>query len=288
MKKSLRMVLELSKVRITISVALTTLAGYILARGRFDLGFIAPVLGIFFLASASAAMNHFQDADRDAMMRRTRLRPIPSGRISKTGTLFVVLALALCGSFLLWIKPGMPGLLLGWLAFFWYNGIYTPLKRMTAFAVIPGSVIGSIPPMVGWIAAGGSLADPRLIIPAIFYFIWQVPHFWLLMIHYGKEYPEAGYPSVTEVFSPEKFKLHIFFWVVAAAISAILLPMSRLINSVWTSIAIVVAALWIVIAFVGLLSKAKRNTPLNPFYYFMRINYFVLSVTLAILIDPLI
>ena len=67
-------------------------------------------------------------------------------------------------------------------ALIWYNGIYTPLKRKTAFAVVPGSVIGAIPPMVGYVAAGGSALDPQILAFAFFMFMWQIPHFWLLIM----------------------------------------------------------------------------------------------------------
>lgn len=287
LKNFFRTVIELSKVRITISVALTTLAGYVLAREAFGLDAVFPVLGIFFLASASAAMNHFQDADRDGMMGRTHKRPIPSGRIGKKQTLVVVSVLALMGTFLLALYPGGEGVVLGWLAFFWYNAVYTPLKRMTAFAVIPGSVIGSIPPMVGWVAGGGCLSDLRLILVAFFFFVWQVPHFWLLMIYYGEEYVEAGYPSVTGVYTPDKFRSMIFYWTLATVSGALLLPVSGLVSSVWSAAIIVIGSVWLIIAFIGLKSRGKDQQPIKPFYYFMRINYFVLFVTLAILIDPL-
>ncbi|GAB1417438.1 UbiA family prenyltransferase [Bacteroidales bacterium] len=287
LKNIFRIMVELSKVRITISVALTTLAGYVLVRGAFGLDVVFPVLGIFFLASASAAMNHFQDADRDGMMSRTHLRPIPSGRIGKKQVLVVVLVLVLIGTFLLALHPGTKGVALGWLALFWYNALYTPMKRITAFAVIPGSIIGSIPPMVGWVAGGGSLSDPRLILVAFFFFVWQVPHFWLLMLFYGKEYIQAGYPSITEIYTPIKLRQMIFLWSAATAIGAILLTLSGLLSSGWTKGMIIAAALWLAIVFTGLIVRRRSIQQFNPFYYFMRMNYFVLFVVLAILIDPL-
>jgi protoheme IX farnesyltransferase len=275
---------ELSKVRITLAVMLTTIAGYLLAKGRIDAGIIMPTLGIFILAAGSSALNHYQDSDRDGLMERTAKRPIPSGRISRSNVLYLSLLLSFVGSAMLYFSSGFEGLQLGLLALIWYNGIYTPMKRRSAFAVIPGSVIGAIPPVVGWVAGGGALIDSKVLMLAFFFFIWQVPHFWLLMLKYGDEYVKAGYPSITQKYNEQQIKVLTFVWVVATAISALLLPLYGLIHSVYIVIAIIAAALWITAVFAGLLLRS--GSAINPFYYFMRINYFVLLVIFSLSIDP--
>ena len=102
--------LELSKVKITFAVSLTTITGYVLASGRFDAGLILPTLGIFLLACGSSALNHYQERDRDAQMERTRNRPIPSGRISANGALITALILSGAGSLLIYYGSGMVAL----------------------------------------------------------------------------------------------------------------------------------------------------------------------------------
>ena len=89
LKKAARLLLELNKVKITFAVTLTTIAGYVLAKNTFDSGLILPVLGIFILACGSAALNHYQDRDKDKLMKRTVSRPIPSGKISPTAVLII-------------------------------------------------------------------------------------------------------------------------------------------------------------------------------------------------------
>ncbi|HMM11588.1 MAG TPA: protoheme IX farnesyltransferase [Bacteroidales bacterium] len=275
---------ELSKVRITFAVMLTTLAGYLIAKGTFDTGILLPALGIFVLACGSSALNHYQDSDRDRLMRRTAQRPIPSGRISRNAVLAVSIVLSLAGSLMLYLGSGFEAMQLGLLALLWYNGIYTPMKRRSAFAVIPGSVIGAIPPVVGWVAGGGPLFDPRALMLAFFFFIWQVPHFWLLMLKYGDEYVKAGYPSITQRYNEQQIKILTFIWVIATAISALLLPLYGLVHSRFTVLAITVGAVWITVVFAGLLLRSERA--INPFYYFMRINYFVLLMIVALSVDP--
>lgn len=286
MKKWISIILELNKVRITVAVTLTTIAGYILAKGTVDMGMILPVLGIFVLACGSAALNHIQDRDKDAIMERTSKRPIPSGDLSTNAALLIGLTEIILGSALLYYGSGFLAMQLGLLALIWYNGIYTPLKRKTAFAVIPGSIIGAIPPLVGWVAAGGSLADPKAMVLGLFFFMWQVPHFWLLMLKYGEEYEKAGFPSITSKISKQQVKNSTFLWTVATAISALMVAMSGLISLLVFKILILVASVWLISVFSKLLVKQKVE--FNPFYYFMRINYFVLIMIVVLSIEPLI
>lgn len=285
MKEKLDILLELNKVKITFTVTLTTIAGYVLAKNSFDSGLILPVIGIFVLACGSAALNHFQDKDKDALMERTRNRPIPSRKISPAFVLIIAISEIILGTYIIFIGSNFLAAQLGLLALIWYNGVYTPLKRKTAFAVIPGSIIGAIPPMVGWVAGGGSLSDPKLLVLAFFFFIWQVPHFWLLMLKYGEEYEKAGYPSITSMISKQQIKKATFMWTAATAISALMIPVSGLLNTVFFKVYVLIASVWLIIIFVKLLKSKKEE--FDPFFYFIRINCFVLIMIIALSIDPL-
>jgi len=218
------------------------------------------------------------------MMSRTRQRPLPSHRISFSAAAMIAFLESLSGSLILYYSAGRIALILGLTAMFWYNGVYTHLKRITANAVIPGSVIGSIPPLVGWVSAGGSLWSIQAGILAIFFFIWQVPHFYLLAIQYGQEYEEAGLPSITSHWSSAKVRKHIFVWIVITAIAAAVLAFSRLPASVISSVLIVISSLVLIYAFRTM--RRIRDDLFNPFRYFMKINYFVLAVTLILVTGP--
>lgn len=275
--------LELSKVKITFAVALTTITGYLLAKGEFDAGLVLPTLGIFLLACGSSAINHYQERDRDGLMERTKHRPIPSGRISPAGALLFAFVASAAGSWLLYYSSGMLAMQLGLVALLWYNAIYTPLKKRTAFAVVPGAVIGAIPPLVGWVAAGAQLTDPRAVIMAFFFFIWQVPHFWLLMLKYGEEYTRAGYPSITSLYSTRQIRSITFIWIVATAVSALMLPVFNVVDSWIVMIGLLVSSAWLIIQFAPLVLKS--NLQLSPIRYFMKINYFVLAVIIFLSVD---
>ncbi len=279
----LKIFLELSKVKVTLAVALTTVTGYFLAGGSFDKALILPALGIFLLACGSSAINQFQERTQDALMERTRHRPIPSGRISAGGALAFALFLAVAGSVILYFGSGLIGLQLGLFALLWYNAVYTPLKKKTAFAVIPGAIIGAIPPLVGWVSAGGILSDPRAVFMAFFFFIWQVPHFWLLMVRYGEEYTRAGFPSITAIYSSRQVRNITFIWTLATAVTVLMLPVFGVTGSWLVMAGLLISSAWLVGQFTSLLPF--RNIPFDPANYFMKINYFVLVVIIFLSID---
>ncbi|MCF8233671.1 MAG: protoheme IX farnesyltransferase [Bacteroidales bacterium] len=278
-----KILMELGKVRITFAVSLTTITAYVIAKGGFDSGLILPTLGIFLLACGSSAINHFQERDKDSIMERTKDRPIPSGRISAGMTLLIAFIWSATGAYLIWLGSNLLAMQLGLLALIWYNAIYTPLKKVTAFAVVPGSVIGAIPPVVGWIAGGGSLSDPRIMILAFFFFIWQVPHFWLLLLKFGKEYEKAGFPSLTSIYSNKQIKNITFIWTLSTAITALMIPAFDIINSMVIKIGFLLAALWLIIVFSRLILSKKET--FSPFFFFMRINYFVLTILVLLIAD---
>jgi protoheme IX farnesyltransferase len=275
--------LELAKVKITGAVAFSTFLGYVLFNGKINIGLLLPTLGIFLLACAASVLNHYQEYDTDALMERTKNRPIPSGSVSPGKALLFAILLTLVGGYVLYIGAGYIGLQLGILALLWYNAIYTPLKKKTAFAVIPGSVIGAIPPVVGWVAAGGPIYDIRILMVSFFFFIWQIPHFWLLALKYGKQYEDAGFPSITMVYSPKSLRNITFVWTITAAIAALFIPLFGNMNFVWFKIIVLVGSLTLVALFSPLL-KTQDESSYNK-KYFIYINIYLLFIIFVLSVD---
>lgn len=284
-KSFYRLISKLHKFGITFSVTLTTLAGFTLAAHTIDSRILLPLLGIFILSSGSAVLNEYQERKWDAIMRRTRKRPIPAGKIKPNTALALAISEIIIGTFLVYIGGGFTAALLAFLAFIWYNVIYTPLKRVSSFAVIPGSVIGSLPPMVGWVVGGGSLLVPGVYVMALFFFVAQVPHFWLLMIKYGDDYKSAGYPTINDKMTTTKIKRAIFIWIVATSATIVLLVVVGLFQTLFFKLVIIGTAVYLVVAFTRLLRKSDEN--FNPFRYFMLMNIVLLVVILSMIIDPL-
>ena len=134
MWRNLKIFFELGKGRIALLAALSAATGYILAADRMSLGIVAPTVGLFLLACGSSAVNQYQERAIDALMTRTKGRPIPSGRLTPRQALLIALGSMLSGALILWVSSGLVALALGLFAALWYNGVYTYLKRVSRFA----------------------------------------------------------------------------------------------------------------------------------------------------------
>lgn len=208
----IRLFLQLTKFPLSLAVTLSAVFGFFLAGGSDKTALALSTLAVLLLALGVSALNQYQERETDGKMARTRHRPLPSGRISPFAALLVSETLIALAMGLAYLKLGWAGLGLFLFVVLWYNGLYTSMKKWSAFAVVPGGVLGAIPPAIGWLAAGGGLDDPRFLALALFYFVWQVPHFWLLALKHHKEYEKAGFPTAVETFGEEGFRRVLFVW----------------------------------------------------------------------------
>ena len=226
MKKiSLKTILALIKFRVSIAVTFTAITTYIVYAETVDFKILWVVLGVFLLASGASALNEYQEHKYDALMKRTQNRPIPSGDLTPLQGLIISWLFIIAGAAVLYFAFNTVTALLGLFNILWYNGIYTSLKRITAFAVVPGSLVGAIPAFIGWTAAGGYVFDSTIVFISFYLFIWQVPHFWLLMLKYGSEYEQAGFPTINNAVKPQSLNKIIFTWVLGTAFSSIIIPL---------------------------------------------------------------
>jgi protoheme IX farnesyltransferase len=281
--ESLSAILDLVKIRITFFVGMSAIFGYVLAANEISPAMMPPVLGIFLLSCASAALNHFQERTTDALMHRTSRRPLPSGAFSPEFVLSLVLGLSTVGSILILISSNLAALVLSWLAFVSYNAIYTPLKKLTPFAVIPGSFVGSFPVMAGWAAAHGYVFDPRLLAITTFFFVWQIPHFWLLMDMYNADYERAKFPTLRMYFNEKMISILGFAWIVIVIFTSALFVITGVVNNIPTQLAIVILGSWLAFGTRKLVSGGDDKR-INK-SAFMRINLYVLAITLVVMID---
>jgi len=279
----IRLYSQLAKTRITIAVTITTIAGYSIHHGGFSDRMILPSLGLFLIACGSAVLNQVQEIKRDSMMERTKNRPLPSGSVSIASAIVFTLLLVLTGTIILYFSSGPIATLLALAALVWYNLIYTYLKKITAFAVIPGSVIGAIPPAVGWTAAGGRIDDPVLWIVCFFFFMWQVPHFWLLLLKFGKQYEQAGFPSLSNVYSNRQLQNITFVWIIAMLASGLFLIYFPATYTQFSKIAITVISALAGIFFISLILKNDVQNKMRK--YFMVINIYMLTIVFFLIVD---
>jgi protoheme IX farnesyltransferase len=202
--------------------------------------------GVFLLAAGASALNQYEDRDIDALMERTRFRPLPAGTMAPRSALSISAILLASGLILLGII-GVVETALGAFTVLWYNGLYTPLKRRTAFAAVPGALVGVLPPVLGWRAGGGDLNDPKVFALAALFFLWQVPHFWLLLIAHGEAYELAGLPHVSRLFPGERLTRITFLWTAAASVACLGLPLFGLAATPVISGLLLAPALWMTI-----------------------------------------
>jgi len=208
----IRLFMELTKFKLSAAVTLSALFAYLLAGGSDLPALGGALLAVLLLALGVSALNQYQEWESDRKMLRTKRRPIPSGRIAPHTALAVAVALILAALLLVFRLLGYSGLLLFLFVPLWYNGVYTSLKKHSAFAVVPGGLLGIIPPAIGWLAAGRGLFEPEFLALGLLFFVWQVPHFWLLSAKYDSDYRTAGFPTAMEAFGPFGFRRVLFVW----------------------------------------------------------------------------
>ncbi|MFZ0471753.1 MAG: protoheme IX farnesyltransferase [Bacteroidales bacterium] len=215
---SAAMVAELTKWKLSLAVAFSSVTGFLIFSAGTDSGLIAVAAGVFLLSSGASALNQYTEREIDSLMPRTAGRPLPSGRMSPHNAITVAVILLISGSTLLGFSGRMP-FFLGLVNVLLYNVIYTGLKRRTTLAIVPGALVGAIPPVIGYTAAGGTVTDTVIMLFALFMFLWQMPHFWLLLVRYGSEYEKAGIKTLYSRMDGEEIKRLVFVWIIVSSVA---------------------------------------------------------------------
>ena len=192
LKAQLRDYVQLMKLRLSFSVVFSASAGYLLATSSFSFSvFVSLILGGFLVVGASNGFNQVIERNRDALMDRTRHRPIPAGRMRIAEAMVASSLMMITGLGLLYtINPLSAAF--GALSLFIYVAVYTPLKAITPLAVFVGAIPGAIPFMLGWVAATSDFDIEPGTLFAI-QFLWQFPHFWAIAWLAYDDYAKAGY-----------------------------------------------------------------------------------------------
>ncbi len=278
---SIKDYLELGKLKIMLPVSLTGFTGYFVYNPHISFSLFLVSLGILFLAVAASVLNQLQEIGIDSKMERTQNRPIPAHRIKVPRAIFFFFSNLIAGITIIYIWGNLNAALIALFTIFWYNVIYTYSKRITAFAVVPGALTGALPPLIGWVAAGGGMWDKPIVFIEFLLFTGQIPHFWLLILKYGEEYKKAGIPSLTEVLSRTQISRLTFTWVVTSVIAAIFLCYFEIFHSL-PVIGILLAGSAVVIwQFFGLInSEVPKRT--HKRYTILLDSYFLLVLLLLI------
>lgn len=279
-----RVFLTLTKARLSFSVVLSALAGYILASESIK-GFDIFLLftGGYCIVGASNSFNQIIEKDKDALMNRTRSRPLPSKKISNLNAIFISILLTILGLVILYLINYKTALL-SLLSIFIYTCIYTPLKPVTPFSVFIGAIPGAIPFMLGWIAATNEFGIEAGTLFMIQFF-WQFPHFWALGWMLDEDYKKAGFNMLPTGKKDKKTTLQIILYIIWMIFISIF-PYSGLTGKLSLSIyglvfVLILGVTMLIFAF-NLYSRMDVNSAKKLFMYTV---FYLSSVQLIYIFD---
>jgi protoheme IX farnesyltransferase len=274
---------SVTKFVLSFAVSLSALFAYIMAKGELDLNMLIATLAVLLVAMGVSTLNQVQEFREDAKMERTKNRPIAAGRMSpRTGTIIAVVLILLSFA-LIYSLLGLTGINFFAFAFIWYNLMYTPLKKRSALAVVPGAILGVIPPAIGWLAAGNTLFELEFIALAAYYFIWQVPHFWLLVMLFHGDYKDGGYPTVMRLFGEGTLQRLTFVWLVLTIhVGGFLVYTFNVYSDITIALSIALG-IWAFITSMKLLKKEFQLTDARAIFW--KINAAFLGIIVLLSID---
>jgi protoheme IX farnesyltransferase len=193
----------LTKPRLNFLVVATSAAGYYLGSPATPdvLQMTFAVAGTALVAGGAAVLNQVYERDTDALMRRTRLRPLPDGRVAASDARIFGIVISAMGLVVLAARSNLLAAALAISTLVVYLIVYTPMKRRTSLATLVGAVPGALPPLIGWAASHGSVSVGGAALFAIV-FLWQIPHFMAIAWLYRDDYGKAGFPMLS-VIEPE-------------------------------------------------------------------------------------
>jgi len=285
LKNSFDLALELSKSGIVLLVLMTAAFGYLVGHpleSRWSwLNFAEVLAGIAFLAGGSAALNQVQEHEIDQRMERTRLRPIPSGKVTLIQALiFSLLSMVLGLIFLSLTNRNV--VILGALSVLSYNGMYTMWwKKKMAFGAVPGAIPGALPILMGYQAAHPSWSDPRGYFLFAILFFWQMPHFWVLAIKYSDDYGKGGFPTLPVAHGVEVTRNQIVLWCLAYVGLGLLCPLFFPVGILGIVGCVLVGA-WVLKELVGYI---RVNDPKKWLRFFLAVNFSLIFYLAVITID---
>lgn len=251
----------LAKVPLCLLIGISTIFGYVLADPVVTERTFLTGFGIFILATGAATLNSLQEYSLDGEFNRTRNRPLPKGVIRPQQAGIQALGLLCFGLMILFVasETFFP-VLIAVFSVFLYNSIYTPLKKKTVLAILPGAICGALPPYIGWIGGGGQVVGyPAALLIALFV-LWQIPHFWLVLLTYQEDYQKSSLPNLLLQFREDSLKRFLVTWI-GALVSVMLMFLTLPYSFGWSfRIAIIANGCLLLVAFIyGLIIQKASN-----------------------------
>lgn len=272
-----------TKFVLSFAVSLSALFAYVMAKGEVGIDMLLATFSVLLVAMGVSTFNQVQEYKEDSKMERTKNRPIAAGRMTPRTGFVIAGILIILSMILIYTLLGFTGVNIFMFAFIWYNAMYTPLKKKSALAVVPGAILGVIPPAIGWLVAGHSLMELEFIALALYYFIWQVPHFWLLVMLFHGDYKEGGYPTAMKLFGQASLQRLTFIWLIFTIQAGIFMVSVFEVYSMMTIGLSILVGFW---AFIASLELLNSNFELvNARRVFWKINASFLAIVILLSID---
>lgn len=271
-----------TKFVLSFAVSLSTLFAYVMAKGDVRIDMVFATLSVLLVAMGVSTLNQVQEYKTDAKMERTKNRPIAAGRMSPQTGIIIAAVLIFFSLVSIYSLLGMTGVNIFMFAFIWYNAMYTPLKKKSALAVVPGAILGVIPPAIGWLVAGHSLMELEFMALALYFFVWQVPHFWLLVMLFHGDYNDAGYPTAMRLFGQASLQRLTFVWLILTIQTGVFLVWAFQVYSVSIGLCVLVGV-WAFVSSLELLSEKFELK--NARSVFWKINAAFLLIIIVISVD---
>jgi protoheme IX farnesyltransferase len=259
---------ELCKPRVVYLIVFTAVVGMFLAVPGWPplSALIAGTLGIGLAASSAAAINHLLDQRIDAVMARTRDRPLPSGQLGVKQVLYFALILCALSMAMLILWVNILTAVLTFLSLIGYAIVYTVwLKRATPQNIVIGGAAGAAPPVLGWTAATGSV-DPNALILFLIIYVWTPPHFWALAIHRRHDYAAVDIPMLPVTHGVRFTRWHILFYTILLVLVTTLPYLTSMSGLLYLAGVTVlnIGFLWYALR---LLSDSDEGLPMQTFSY---------------------
>ena len=275
--------IALCKPKVVALIVFTAIVGMLLATpGMVPLdSLVFGTIGIGGAAAAGAAVNHLADRRIDALMARTRGRPLPSGKVDTVSAAFFAAALIIVSmSILVWGVNGLTAILtFGSLV--GYAVIYSLfLKRATPQNIVIGGAAGAMPPVLGWSAVTGDV-DPHALLLFLIIFAWTPPHFWALAIHRHREYAHAEIPMLPVTHGVDFTRLHVLLYTVILFVVSLLPFATRMSGPLYLIVALILGAGFLGYA-VALYRRRDSRLPMRTFGYSI---YYLVGIFAGLLID---
>ncbi|CAA6824186.1 MAG: Unknown protein [uncultured Sulfurovum sp.] len=271
-----------TKFILSFAVSLSALFAYIMAKGDVGVDMILATFSVLLVAMGVSTLNQVQEYKEDSKMERTKNRPIAAGRMTPLTGYIISAVLIILSMIFIYNLLGLTGVNIFAFAFIWYNAMYTPLKKKSALAVVPGAILGVIPPAIGWLVAGNSLMELEFIALGLYFFIWQVPHFWLLVMLFHGDYKDGGYPTAMRLFGQASLQRLTFVWLIFTIQAGIFLV--SIFEPLTTSV--VLSVIVGILAFISSLELLREKFELsNARSVFWKINAAFLAIIIILSID---